>query len=82
MQSTEWLEITMPARRPATSRRQANLYLAVRIGLMARGTSLNRWCKAQNVTRQWAELVLTGRRSGPSAARLLARLAKASGVSA
>lgn len=53
------------------------LYLAVRAGLTAQGTSLNRWCRDNQVRRQNARDCLLGLWNGPSALKLRHRLVEA-----
>jgi hypothetical protein len=48
------------------------LLRSVRSGFVQQGTSLFRWCNEQGITRQYAAAVLTGKRNGPSAKKLLA----------
>lgn len=54
----------------------ADIYYAVRGALVARGDSLTAWCRRHEITRQWGEDVLRGRRTGPAAQKLRARLLK------
>ena len=57
------------------------LYLNVRTGFVAQGTSLAGWCRANGIRRQNAEKALTGTWTGPGAQKLCARLIEAAGVS-
>jgi len=41
-----------------------DLYNAVRAALIARGTNLNRWCKAKRINRQTVDKALKGLRFG------------------
>ncbi len=41
-----------------------DLYLMVRAGFVAQGTTLNAWCIANRVTRQSVEKALRGQRNG------------------
>lgn len=50
------------------------LHLRVRGRLIANGTTLNKWCKENFISRQWAELALKGERKGPAARELVRRL--------
>lgn len=50
-------------------------YRAVRAALVARGTTLNAWCKANGFTRQTAEKALKGLRHSRAGARIRARIA-------
>jgi hypothetical protein len=50
------------------------LYLEVRGGFVASGTSLNRWCIANKVNRQTAERALRGQSTTRSAIRLVERI--------
>lgn len=51
-----------------------NLYIAVRTALIAKGTTLNAWCKANRVTRQTMEKALKGQREGRRSRELRERL--------
>ena len=51
-----------------------NTYLAVRAALVARGTTLNAWCKAHHINRQTAEKALKGLRHSRNGAALRERL--------
>jgi hypothetical protein len=42
----------------------ADLYNMVRAALIARGTNLNRWCKAHGINRQTVDKALKGHRIG------------------
>jgi hypothetical protein len=55
----------------------SELHLQVRGQLIASGTSLNKWCQENGVSRQWAELALKGDRKGPAAQKLIERLLSA-----
>jgi hypothetical protein len=57
-----------------------NVYLAVRTGFVAQGTSLYRWCKENGVSRQVAEKALKFARNGKKSIALRERLITASGV--
>lgn len=50
------------------------LYLSVRAKLIAKGSSLNGWCRENGISRQWATLSLKGARKGPAALELIARI--------
>lgn len=41
-----------------------DLYNAVRAALIARGTNLNQWCKANSINRQTVDKALKGHRIG------------------
>lgn len=41
-----------------------DLYLMVRAGFVAQGTTLNAWCIANRITRQSVEKALRGQRNG------------------
>lgn len=47
-----------------------NLYNMVRAALIARGTNLNQWCKAQGINRQTVDKALKGQRIGRRAQAL------------
>lgn len=47
---------------PVTFAPSSDLYITVRGALIARGTSLNAWCKARGINRQTAEKALKGER--------------------
>lgn len=49
-------------------------YLAVRSALVARGTTLNAWCKANGINRQTAEKALKGLRHSRNGAEIKDRL--------
>jgi hypothetical protein len=59
---------------------QSDGYRDVRAAFIARGISLNIWCKRYGVTHHWAARVLTGKANGPAAERLKARLRRAAGL--
>jgi lambda repressor-like predicted transcriptional regulator len=50
------------------------LYHSVRAALVARGSSLNAWCRANGVNRQTAERALLGHRNGKRAIALRERI--------
>lgn len=52
------------------------LYTAVRATLIARGTSLSAWCRANAVTRQTMEQALKGNREGRRSRQLREQLIK------
>lgn len=58
------------------------LRMAVRGGLLLRGTTLAAWCYEHGVKPSWAFQVLDGRRDGAAARRLIRRLKRASGLPA
>ena len=59
----------------------AALLRAVRAGLVARGSSLNAWCKARKIMRQNATKALVGDWKGPKATALVAKLMKSARMS-
>jgi hypothetical protein len=59
---------------PATLTGSNDLYLTVRAGLVARGTTLNAWCAAQRINRQTAEKALKGKSHSRRAQELRLRL--------
>ena len=59
---------------------RSDLYRSVRAAFIMQGTSLSEWCRAQGVTRQYAEKVLKGEKRGPSAQAFKQRVVAASGV--
>ena len=54
-----------------------SLYRSVMAGFVLQGTTLNHWCSRNDVSRSWAFQCLTGRRTGPAADALVARLVAA-----
>jgi hypothetical protein len=56
------------------------LLAEARAGFIRRQSSLAAWCRNNNVTTSWANQALTGKRGGPSAARLRRRIAAAAGI--
>jgi hypothetical protein len=60
---------------------KGDLYHQVRAGLVAQGTSLNRWCRQNGVTRQYATRCLRFERNGKGAEALRHRLIKAAKAS-
>ena len=64
--------ITLPVSLTATP--SSELYVAVRAALVANGTSLAAWCKANAVTRQTMEHVLKGRSEGRRSRQLREQL--------
>jgi gp16 family phage-associated protein len=50
------------------------LYTAVRAALVAKGTSLAAWCRANGVTRQTMEQALKGQREGRRSRQLVDQL--------
>lgn len=63
-----------------TAETGSSVYLAVRGGFIAKGTSLAAWCREHGVQRQNARACLLGIWSGPKAASLCARLKAAAGL--
>ena len=61
---------------PLSFKGSNELYVAVRAGMIARGTSLNAWCTANNINRQTAEKALRGSRHSPRAHALIERLVR------
>ena len=53
------------------------LYRAVRAGFIANGSSLNRWCMDEALTRQTVEKALRGERTTLAALRIVEKAAKA-----
>lgn len=51
-----------------------DLYNMVRAALIARGTNLNRWCKANGINRQTVDKALKGHRIGRRAQAIRDRL--------
>lgn len=49
-------------------------YLAVRAAFVARGTTLNAWCKANGLNRQTVEKALKGHRHSRNGATIRSRL--------
>lgn len=56
------------------------LVVAVRAGLVARGSSLSEWCRRHSVNRSWAYEALMGRRNGDQAQALRRRLMDDAGL--
>lgn len=54
-----------------------NLYLMVRAGFIAKGTTLNAWCIANGINRQTVEKALKGERNGKLSRRLVETLVAA-----
>ncbi len=57
-----------------------DLYVQVRQGFVGQNSSLNRWCREKNVTRQHAEAALKGMWNGPKGQKLRTQLIEASGI--
>lgn len=57
-----------------------DFYLAVRAGLIRKGTNLNAWCANNHILRPTADKALLGLRNGPKARALRLRLATQTGV--
>lgn len=51
-----------------------DLYNTVRAALIAKGTNLNRWCKANRINRQTVDKALKGQRTGRHAQEIRDRL--------
>gem|GEM_PF-5254979 len=49
-------------------------YLLVRANLVSKGTNFSQWCKANNVSRQYAAKVLTQEKGGRKALALKNRI--------
>ncbi len=60
--------------------RDAGLYLAVRAAFVAKGSSLNRWCLANGVSRPYAVQVLRGFWTGRKALALCKKIIAAAGI--
>ena len=58
------------------------LYLKVRAGFIARGTSLHKWCDEQGIKPSNARIALIGGWDGPKGKALRNQLIKESGISA
>lgn len=56
------------------------LYQKVRGKLVIKGTTLNRWCIENGVTRQWAEKALKGERKGNASRELVKRIVEVAGI--
>jgi hypothetical protein len=65
---------------PGMQQGSKELYQAVRGALITNGTTLNRWCQENQVTRQWAEKALKGERRGVQSLKLLKRIAAVAGL--
>lgn len=57
-----------------------HLVIQVRGGLIAKGSSLSRWCAENGVCRPWAYEALMGRRNGDKACALRQQLAEMTGA--
>ena len=57
-----------------------NLYDAVRAGFAAQNTTLNKWCKANDVNHEAARQTLLGARRGDEADQLRKRIMRDAGV--
>ena len=57
-------------------------YARVKAGFVAKGTSLNQWCRAHSIKRQNASKALLSQWSSPAARELRTKLLKESGVAA
>lgn len=57
-----------------------DLYIQVRKGFVGQNSSLNRWCKCNDVKRQHAEACLKGMWNGPRGKQLRTELLIASGI--
>lgn len=51
-----------------------DIYLAVRAAFVNQGTTLNKWCLSNGVSRQSAEKALKGERVGKTALELVDRI--------
>lgn len=54
--------------------------LQVRVGFLKQGTTFHKWCRENNITRQWATAALTGRRNGAAAKALRGRIIQAAAL--
>lgn len=59
----------------------SGLYLAVRSGFVAQGTTLTAWCRQREVNPSNARYALLGAWNGPKAKELRIKLIEASGIS-
>lgn len=59
-----------------------DLHTQVRAAFVLKGTSLNKWCKDNDILPSNARDVLIGRWNGPKGAALRNKIVKASGVQA
>lgn len=66
-------KILTPRTAPAVIGSQET-YLAVRAALVARGTTLNAWCKANGLNRQTVEKALKGLRHSKNGAQIKERI--------
>lgn len=69
-----------PAPSDSQPDRGESLYLAVRAAFIAKGTSLNRWCLANGVSRPYATQVLRGFWIGRKAQALRKKIVEAAGI--
>jgi hypothetical protein len=53
------------------------LLIRVRAAFVEQGSSFAKWCLENKISRQWATAALTGRRDGPRARDLRAKILKA-----
>ena len=53
------------------------LLIRVRAAFVEQGSSFAKWCLENKISRQWAAAALTGRRDGPRARELRAKIIKA-----
>lgn len=73
-------ETTMNASLESTSIVDHSLYLRVRLGFLQQETTLSRWCRENELTRQYVEKCLKFQRNGIAAHRLRNRVVEAAGV--
>ncbi len=57
-----------------------SLYRQIRAGFALQGTSMCRWCRENDISKQWAQQCLVGKRKGQAAKEMISRIAKAAGV--
>lgn len=71
----------MPKKPSSATQSDANLYRAVRAGLIVKGTSLNAWAQANGRHESNVRAALKGLWKGPKAKKLVKRIAADAGVS-
>lgn len=57
-----------------TMEQGCSLYRTVKARFILSGTTLGKWCRENGVTFAWAYQCLTGRRTGPAANAMIAKV--------
>jgi len=69
-----------PEKNPSERTEEQRLWIAIRAGFVAQGTSLAAWAKSQGIHKENIRSAVLRMRNGPKAKALVKRTAEAAGV--